>query len=139
MACFPRETAFVRSVWDDQAWEKFVSRKSIFLNVHKTCNTSAIGADSVRFARVLNARGLMISQSANVRDMQDFEGLVDFAPLNQLAEVHRLRAAMLPAEREHLAQTRYEMFKTRHSPQNIFRKAGVYSELDGGFNCKNRR
>ena len=128
-SCFPDNTLFIRSIWNDQEWTRFVQMHSIFLNVHKTCNDRELGGDSVRFARILNTRGLVISQTVNTRDMLDFEGIVDFVPLHELAERHRVLAAMSPTEREHLAQVRYGKFKARHSPHTIFGRAGIYRDV----------
>ena len=84
----------VYNIWKPEQYATFLrsGRASIFLNVHKGCG-DAHNPITFRVARLLSARALLISESAYDADMADYDGLVDFYPLqrNETSEGYLLK------------------------------------------------
>ena len=131
----------VYDVFDASAYEQFLHRadSGLYLNLHKECvvNPSAEhlthGARPVtwRNPKLLNARGLIISEPCYWRDEAEYAGLVDFVPLDKIGATAEALLCLSAEQRLALAIARYECFRARFHPLAIFLHAGIHSMLAG--------
>ena len=152
----------VYSAWDDGAFGALIGgprAASIFLNLHKGCGDPH-NPLTFRVQKLLSARALLLSETAYEKDMAEFEGLVDFFPLqmHQRRKVARAKvarveferhevanfargylrlAAMSAAQRQALAEARHRMFAARFAPAAVFARAGIYELFDRVVSAQN--
>ena len=58
----------------------------VFVNLHKDCGSPLRPAEAVRFAVLLAVGARVVSEHATPADEREFEGLVEFVPLADLAQ-----------------------------------------------------
>ena len=115
----------------DLSWKLELQRTSTFLNLHKACNDSAVytaACETFRFAPLLSAGAAIVSEHCHSADEADYEGLVNFAPVADLA------AAATASWRDHArgatsVHERSALFAERFSPAAIFERAGITAML----------
>lgn len=113
------------------SWSLELQRTSTFLNLHKACNYSAAhtaACETFRFASLLSAGAAIVSEHCHSADEADYEGLVNFAPVADLA------AAATASWRDHArgatsVHERAALFAKRFSPAAIFERAGITAML----------
>ena len=80
-------------------------------------------------SRLLNARGLVLSEPCYWKDEREYVGMVEFVPLSQMGTAFETLAASAAEEREQLRDERHGLFMQRFDPSAIFERAGVYAWL----------
>jgi len=120
-------------VWKDSAYEALLKRHDIFLNIHNYC-MDGHNPVTFRVARLLNARGIVISERCHPKDEIEFDGIVTFVNTTvswpaALAAAYNRTAAMPAHERTSLAARRHRLWTKRFAPATIFERAGLYELL----------
>lgn len=80
-------------------------------------------------SRLLNARGLVLSEPSYWKDEREYVGMVDFVPLSQMGTAFETLAASAAEEREQLREERHGLFTRRFDPSAIFERAGIHAWL----------
>lgn len=117
------------SAWNDGAYQEVLRTHNIFLNLHKNCGRGKQkdhhNPITWRNPKLLNARGLIISQRAVPKDEHEFAGLIDFVELEDIPKKYQELANMSKTDRQKLADLRFEQFQARFHPGRIFEEAGI--------------
>ena len=117
-------------VWSRDAQLAELNTSCIFINIHRVAwldgDARSAPFESFRAAAFLGGGGLLVSQASDPRDMQEYEGLVDFVdtPEEMVARIRALQA-MDTNERRAEAVRRAEEYSQRFSPAAILERAGL--------------
>ena len=95
----------------------------VFVNLHKDCGSPLRPAEAVRFAVLLAVGARVVSEHANPADEREFEGLVEFVPLADLAQATtRALAAEAGSAAAQAQSDRIAIFRERFAPSTIFER-----------------
>jgi len=120
---------------DEQTYVSLVKNYSIWLNLHKACgedlqNANGNPALEPRITKLLNSQRPVVSQPCYPKDQAEFEGMLDFLPLEAIQdkyyELHQLPAV----NRTKLAKERHAKFAEKFAPAALFHRAEIYELLD---------
>ena len=113
-----------------KAFQKYLEEKSQ-LGIFATLLPEAAGPRPTTWnnSRLLNARGLVLSEPSYWKDEREYVGMVDFVPLAQMGTAFETLAASAAEEREQLRDERHELFARRFDPSAIFERAGIHAWL----------
>ena len=90
----------------------------VFVNLHKDCGSPLRPAEAVRFAILLAVGARVVSEHANPADEREFEGLVEFVPLADLAQATtRALAAEAGSAAAQAQSDRIAIFRERFAPR----------------------
>ena len=126
---------------NEASWEQKIAQYGIFLSVHKECadkssrrgtNGGSGGpaarsgaAETFRFAPLLSAGGIVVSEQAHAIDEEELTRFVTFAPAHELASL-----ALAEAGRRSLSaaavQRRAGAYAQSFNPEAIFVRAGLW-------------
>lgn len=117
----------INNIWDENSFSKLLENtKGIFLNFHKfESEFSQISKHfnkpvAPRISKLLNSKCLIISTRCYEKDEEEYKDMVSFCNNDEIeAEFLRL-SRMTKEERQLLADTRYDLFKSRFCPSKIF-------------------
>ena len=135
----------VYKLWSESAVCALMHRSAFFLNLHKTCNSSSPPAtvkpvEAFRMALLLDSAArcgsgehgasstppvLILSETSDPQDEEDWEGIVSFAPIAELPSAYARLTQMDSARKNRLAQEQGAQFRLRFAPASILRRAQV--------------
>jgi hypothetical protein len=127
-----------------------VASYPIQISVHHTCQESLKYKErdmwakydcfeAVRASQVLSAHGYLLSERSYKSDEAPYSSIVEFADLesipSRIQELSRLSAT----EIQQMTDERYEIFKDRFKPANIFKRAGADTKFLELYHNKHTR
>jgi len=116
-------------VWDDAAFQKYITLHSIFVHLPKGCEVEA-PVTAARMSSLLSSEAFVISMHAYPKDEAEFRGLVTFVPLEKLYEAYVNISSLTAEERRRKASDIRTAYAKKFTPSTIFQRAGVYNLLD---------
>ena len=129
------------NIWSNTAFAQLLGSHQVFVNVHKSVKRAANDWETYcgdahnpatfRFAKLLNAHALLISERCDRLDEAEFSDLVTFSDFESIGgEFERLRRLNV-IERRARANKISAEFISRFDPGAIFVRAGIVESLLG--------
>lgn len=119
----------ISNAFDESSFKGVMSQYLFFLNLHKTCGLENVQADAVRISKLLAYGGLVVSERSYARDEFEYENTTSFVSIARIGEeLARLRS-LSAADLARLQAQRVSTFRQRFAPSEIFRRAGIYTDL----------
>lgn len=122
------------SVWDAATLRSVLEQHSVFLSMHKSCNSPASFQEpfeAFRASTLLSAGALMICELSYPKDRAMYDGMVSHTALLAVGDEYSRLRSLLPEERRKLSAKRQGRFQSTFDPVAIFARAGVYDLLRG--------
>ena len=142
LGCFRTATAGLQrgrdffetsNVWSNKTFRDLIQSSngpSIFLSIHKNCNRAGMPFEALRGSLLLSAGALLISERSYTKDMNEYRGMVNFAPAGRALREAATAIMVLSAdEREVRARRANAAFQSRFSPLAIIKKARVFDVI----------
>ena len=128
----PRQL-FVRSLAIVSALDPYhlhivLKNYTVFVNVHKYCmpRDARMACEAVRFAQLLSARRVIVSQRCIEADEEEFKDMVLFE--DDLFQSKWSSRTMEALRRPELFATRaHDLFRAKFDSTQIFKRAGVWT------------
>jgi len=117
----------VYNVWDDHSLSKLMKNSNgIFLNFHKyECDKTPNKPVAPRISILLNSKCLIISTRCYKKDEEEYKDMVSFCNYDEIEGEFLRLSRMTKEERQLLADTRYDLFKKKMCPSQIFEDAKI--------------
>ena len=132
----------IKSADSDETWSATMARHSTYLNLHKACGWAAsvghehepsdgptAGCESFRLAELLASGANVFSEHCYPADEKEYEGLVQFLPIEAIAPAVFATWQQDPAAERARAIERRRLFAKRFAPAAIFERAGLATAL----------
>jgi len=116
-------------VWSNTMFARYIQENSIFLHLHKRCETNG-PVTAARMSNLLSAGAIIISMVSHPSDEKEFDGLVIFAPIQQMQPIYANISLLSREARRDMGNRIRAAFAKRFAPAAIFRQAGIYNLMD---------
>jgi hypothetical protein len=114
------------NIWSEEALSSYITKPhvSLFVNAHYN-ESSHKTFESARCSNVLSSAGILISERSYHKDEEEFEPFVDFVEQKDIEKKFDEYVNMEPEKRQSIAIERYEAYKLKFNPSDIFKRANV--------------